>query len=247
MIIGYIVMGVMAIVLGQIVSHLNLKLPPVVSEEISYKEFYKTLSKGFKLDFKYSIILLIIFEAILLHVGNIYISYIYAILISVLMIVFSIDYRFQLIPDEAHIMIIILGFINFFINITFWKSYILGAILGGGIFYLISILSLLIFKKEGMGFGDVKLMAALGFLFGIKNILVITLVSFFIGAIFGSILMILNRKKPNNYIAFGPFIVISSMIIIFIDPDYIIQIYISICTLLSTGITDVIFNLTNKG
>ena len=42
----------------------------------------------------------------------------------------------------------------------------------------------------GMGFGDVKLMGALGFVFGVKNIIVITLVSFIIGAVIGCIFLI---------------------------------------------------------
>ncbi|MEG1990243.1 MAG: A24 family peptidase [Clostridia bacterium] len=244
MIIGYIVMFFLAIILGQIVAHLNVKLPPVVSEEITYKEFFKTLKKGFKIDIKYSVILLCIFEVIMLHLGNTYISYVYAILVATLTIVFYIDYKFQLIPDEAHIVIVILAIINLLFNLSLWKSYLFGAIIGGGIFYVISLLSLVIFKKEGMGFGDVKLMASLGLLFGIKNILVITLVSFFLGAIIGSILMILNRKKASSYIAFGPFIVISIILVIFVKPDYIINLYILLCTSLSTFVTDIIFNLS---
>jgi len=246
MTIGYLIIGVLAIILGQIVSHLNLKMPPVVSEEITYKVFFINLKKDFKFDFKYSIILLIIFEAIMYYIGNVYSSYIYSILVATLMIVFSIDYRFQLIPDEAHIMIILLGIVNLCMNINLWYSYIIGMAIGAGIFYGLSVLAVIIFKKEGMGFGDVKLMAALGFLFGIKSILVITLVSFFIGAIIGGLLLILNRKKVDSYMPFGPFIVIATIIIIFINPNDIIELYIALCTWLSTGMTDLVFKLTNK-
>lgn len=242
---GYVIIGILAIILGQVVAHLNLKMPPVVSEEITYKEFFKSLKSDFKLDYKYTFILLIIFEAIMYFLGNTCIAYIYAILVATLMIVFSIDFRFQLIPDEAHIVIVLLGVINLVLNINFWYSYIIGAAIGAGIFYGLSWLAVLIFKKEGMGFGDVKLMAALGFLFGIKNILVITLVSFFIGAIIGGILLVLNRKKPDSYMPFGPFIVIATIIIIFVDARDIIEMYISLCTWLSIGMTDIIFKLTN--
>ncbi len=246
MLIGYILIGMLAIVLGQIVSHLNLKMPPVVSEEITYKSFFQTLFKDFKIDFKYSIILLIIFEAIMFFIGNTYISYIYAILVATLMIVFSIDFRFQLIPDEVHVVIGILGIINLCMNLNLWLTYLIGMLIGAGIFYGLSLLSVIIFKKEGMGFGDVKLMAALGFLFGIKNILIITLVSFFIGAIIGGLLLIINRKKPDSYMPFGPFIVIATIIIIFINPNDIIELYIGLCTWLSTSMTDLIYNFTNR-
>lgn len=243
--IGYVIFAILAVILGQIVEHLNLKMPPVVSEEISYTEFFKSLKTGFKIDLKYSLILLIIFEGIMFACGHTYISYIYAILVATLMIVFSIDFRFQLIPDEAHVVILLLGIINLIINLNLWYQYIIGAVIGGFIFYGLSLLSVLLFKKEGMGFGDVKLMAALGFLFGIKNILVITLVSFFFGAIIGSILLILNRKKADSYIPFGPFIVIATIIIIFVDASYIIDLYISLCTWISIGMTDIMFKLMN--
>jgi leader peptidase (prepilin peptidase)/N-methyltransferase len=246
MIIGYLIMGVLAVILGQIVSHLNLKMPPVVSEEITYKSFFKTLNKDFKIDFKYSVILLIIFEAIMFFLGNTYISYIYSILVATLMIVFSIDYRFQLIPDEVHVVIGILGLINLFMNLNLWLTYLIGMVIGAGIFYGLSLLAVIIFKKEGMGFGDVKLMAALGFLFGIKNILVITLVSFFIGSIIGGLLLIINRKKADSYMPFGPFIVIATIIVIFINPNDIIELYIGLCTWLSNIVTDIVFNIINK-
>lgn len=243
--VGYISIAILAIIFGQIVAHLNLKMPPVVSEEISYKEFFKNLNNDFRIDYKYSFILLIIFELIMYFIGNTYASYMYSILVATLMIVFSIDFRFQLIPDETHIVIAALGIINLIINNSYWYSYLIGAIIGGGIFYSLSWIAVLIFKKEGMGFGDVKLMAALGFLFGIKKILVITLVSFFIGAIIGGILLIFNRKKADSYMPFGPFIVIATIIIIFINPNDIIELYISFCTWLSVGMTDIIYKLTN--
>jgi len=243
--IGYFIFGILALILGQIVAHLNLKMPPVVSEEISYTSFFKSLKTGFKLDLKYSLVLLVIFEGIIFTSGHTYMSYIYAILVATLMIVFSIDFRFQLIPDEAHIAIVLLGIINLIMNLNMWYQYLIGAALGGLIFYGLSFLSVLLFKKEGMGFGDVKLMAALGFLFGVKNILVITLVSFFLGAIIGSILIILNRKKADSYIPFGPFIVIATIIIIFVDASDIIDIYISLCTWISLGMTDIMFKLMN--
>lgn len=243
--IGYVIFALLAIILGQIVAHLNLKMPPVVAEEITYKEFFQSLGKDFKIDFKYSLILLIIFEGIMYTCGNSYISYLYAILVATLMIVFSIDYRFQLIPDEVHFVIVALGVINLIMNLNLWYTYLIGAAIGGLIFYGLSFLSVIIFKKEGMGFGDVKLMAALGFLFGIKKILVITLVSFFIGAIIGGILLIMNRKKVDSYIPFGPFIVVATLIIIFVDTNDIIELYIGLCSWISIAISDVMFKLIN--
>ena len=53
-----------------------------------------------------------------------------------------------------------------------------------------------------MGFGDVKLMGALGLYFGLQNIIIITLLSFLIGAVISIILLISKLKKSDEYIPF---------------------------------------------
>lgn len=241
--ITYVIMSILAILFGQIVGHLNKKLPPVVSEEITYKEFYKTLFKDFKIDILYTSIFLILFNLMVYFLGNVYNIYLYTLVFVALAITFSIDFRFQLIPDEVHILLIIVGIINLLFNLTFKGliNQLIGAVMGGGVFFLISLLSLLIFKKEGMGFGDVKLMAALGFVFGVKNIIVITLVSFVIGAIIGCIFLIFKSKESDGYIPFGPFIAIAAAILIFVPAEEIINIYIIFCTWLGEKIFDIIY------
>ena len=241
--ISYFIMSIMAIFLGQIVRHLNKKMPPVVAEEITYKEFYNTLFKDFKIDIFYSSLFLIIFNGMAYFIGNSYIIYLYALVCAALAITFSIDFRYQLIPDEVHILLFAVGIINILFNFTLKNvlNYIIGAVIGGGIFFLISLLSLLIFKKEGMGFGDVKLMAALGFVFGIKNILVITLVSFILGAIVGALFLTLKNKELDGYIPFGPFIAIAAVILMFVPADVIINIYIVFCSWLGKKMGDLVY------
>lgn len=237
----YVIMSLLAILFGQVIAHLNKKLPPVVSEEITYKEYFSTFKEGFKFDFKYSLIFLALFNLLIYFNGNNVMSYLYAIIISSLAIVVSVDIRFQLIPDECHFIILVPGIINFILNIGNWWSYLLGALVGGLIFGILNLLALLILKKEGMGFGDVKLMAALGFMFGLKNILVIALVAFFVGAIVGVVILIIKRKEGNAYMAFGPFIALGAVVLMFVPADYIIDLYIIFCSNLGTKITDMIF------
>jgi len=55
-------------------------------------------------------------------------------------------------------------------------------------------------------------MGALGIYFGLSNIIIITLISFLIGAILSIILLVTKIKKTNEYIPFGPFIVIGAFI-----------------------------------
>lgn len=242
----YIIASILAIIFGQAVKHLCKKLPPVVSEEISYKEFFSTFKNDFKVDIKYTLILLILFNALFYYLGNNVTTYLYAVVSATLLVVFSVDYRFQLIPDEAHIVIGLVGIINLVLHLNLWYTYLFGALIGGGIFLGLGYLALLVFHKEGMGFGDVKLMAALGFLFGMKNILVIALVSFIIGAVIGVILISIKKKKTDSYIPFGPFIVMATILLMFVPADDIIFIYISFCTWLGRGITDIIYNFMNK-
>lgn len=206
-----------------------------------YKEFLTSCKKDYKLDIKYSCIFLILFNALIYCSGNQVTTYLYAVISAALAIVFSIDYRFQLIPDEVHIVIFLCGIVHLFLDLPHWYTYILGAIIGGGIFWGLGLLALLILKKEGMGFGDVKLMTALGFMFGIKYTLVITLVSFFLGAIIGGIILLIKRQDSDGYMPFGPFIVVATILLMFIPADYIIEIYINFCSWLGMCMTDVIY------
>ena len=106
-----------------------------------------------------------------------------------------------------------------------------GMLAGAGIFLAITLLGGLFYGKEAMGFGDVKLMAALGLLLGLSNIIIITLMSFLIGAILSIILLITKIRKTNEYIPFGPFIVIATFISIYVPFETIKFVLIQIFTL----------------
>lgn len=82
-----------------------------------------------------------------------------------------------------------------------------------------------------MGFGDVKLMGALGLYFGFSNIIVISVLSFLIGAIASIILIVTKIKKTDEYIPFGPFIVISTFIVMFVPFGLLLNILLKIFTL----------------
>lgn len=228
----------LSFLLGQIVSHLNKKLPPVGLEEINYREFFKGLFKGFKLDIFCSIILVLTNISILITLGTSLTSYIYMFLTAILLNIFIIDLKHQIIPDELVILTFVLGIINILLNLVLWKTYLLGSVIGFTSFYALGVIGSIIFKKDGMGFGDVKLMAALGLLFGIKGILAITLLSFFIGAIVGILLLVIKSKKGNEYIPFGPFICIATFILLLFSEDKILNIYISMISFFSEKLID---------
>lgn len=88
----------------------------------------------------------------------------------------------------------------------------------------------LVYGKEAMGLGDVKLMGALGLYFGLVNIVIVSLLSFLIGAILSIFLIVTRIKKTDEYIPFGPFIVIGAFISIFVPYGIIVNILLNIFT-----------------
>ena len=102
---------------------------------------------------------------------------------------------------------------------------------GAGIFLLITLIGGLIAGKEAMGFGDVKLMGALGIFFGLANIISITLMSFLIGAVLSIVLLATKIRKTDEYIPFGPFIVIATFIAMVVPFNTIISVLLLIFSL----------------
>ena len=144
----------------------------------------------------------------------------YLILIPMLECAFVVDFKEQIIPNRLNLLIFEIGlvfvFLHGFTNINIALNMLIGMCAGAGIFILITLIGGLIAGKEAMGMGDVKLMGALGLYFGLQNIVVISVMSFLIGAIGSIVFMLTKKKKANTYIPFGPFIVVSSIITIFV-------------------------------
>ncbi len=108
---------------------------------------------------------------------------------------------------------------------------LLGMVVGAGIFLLITLVGGLIAGKEAMGFGDVKLMGALGLYFGLYGIIVVSLIAFILGAIISIVLIATKKKKSDEYIPFGPFIVMAAMIVIFVPFNILVQVLSKFFTL----------------
>jgi leader peptidase (prepilin peptidase)/N-methyltransferase len=135
----------------------------------------------------------------------------YGILLSLLLVISVIDFNHQIIPDGLNGFGGILGIIYIFIradSITPSNSF-LGMFIGGGIFLLIALLT-----NGAMGGGDIKLMAMLGLWFGWKDILMVSLLSFVIGAVLSILLLVFKIKSRKDTIPFGPFISIAAFITI---------------------------------
>lgn len=137
----------------------------------------------------------------------------YAFIISILIIISFIDYYHQIIPDELVLLILVFTIIHkaamYFVcktPLSFLDS--LSSFIGAGLlFFIIALVS-----NGGMGGGDIKLIAVLGFILGLKKTLLNILLSFTIGAVFSIFLLLSGKKGRKDAIPFGPFINISFII-----------------------------------
>ncbi len=159
----------------------------------------------------------------------------YMLLQPMLLCAFVVDLKEQIIPNRLNLLMFETGlvfvFLHGFSNINIALNMLLGILAGGGIFLLITLLGGLIAGKEAMGMGDVKLMGALGLYFGLQNIVVVSILAFLIGAIGSIIYMIIKRKSSDAYIPFGPFIVVSAVITIFVPFSILFTILMETFTL----------------
>ena len=159
----------------------------------------------------------------------------YILLTPMLLSAFVIDYKMQIIPNRLNLTMFEVGLIIAFVygifNINMSIDMLLGMLAGAGIFLIITVLGGIIAGKEAMGFGDVKLMGALGLYFGLSGIIAVSLIAFLIGAVLSILLIVLKVKKTDEYIPFGPFIVIASFIVAFVPFDIILNVLLKVFTL----------------
>ncbi|MDR0399293.1 MAG: A24 family peptidase [Endomicrobium sp.] len=93
---------------------------------------------------------------------------------------------------------------------------ILGALAGGGILFLISMLGEFLYKKEVMGGGDVKLMLGVGAFVGAERVLLSIFIASLLASIVGLILILFKKKSKEMYIPFGPFLSLASFAVVLI-------------------------------
>ena len=126
---------------------------------------------------------------------------------AVLIVITFIDLDHQIIPD----VLTLPGIPIFFILAIFvvkvpWLEALIGLLIGGGMLFTIAFIYQLITKREGMGGGDIKLLAMIGGFLGWKSLIFILLFSSFSGAIIGIAAMVIQKQDMKYAIPFGPFL-----------------------------------------
>ena len=124
-----------------------------------------------------------------------------------------IDLKKQLLPDSMTLPLLWLGiFFSFYEIFTDLKSSIIGAMAGYLILWSVYQLFKLLTKKEGMGFGDFKLLAALGAWLGFSYLPQIILMSSVVGSVVGISMLIIGKTKQQQPIPFGPYLAVAGWI-----------------------------------
>ena len=165
-------------------------------------------------------------------------TFVYLVLILSLIVITFIDLEHMIIPNVITFPGIVIGLLYNLI-ITDWNLFfrvidhldlsnmfyiipripalnsLFGIFIGGGSLLLIAYLYKLIRKNEGMGMGDVKLLAMLGAFLGINGVFFIILVSSLVGSVVGIAIILINKGNLKFALPYGPFISLGAILFIF--------------------------------
>jgi leader peptidase (prepilin peptidase)/N-methyltransferase len=92
---------------------------------------------------------------------------------------------------------------------------VFGLIIGGGLLFLIAFLYIAVRKQEGMGMGDVKLLAMIGAFLGWKGVVFVMLVSSLLGTVTGLSIILYKKGNLKYALPFGPFLSLAAVIYVF--------------------------------
>lgn len=127
-----------------------------------------------------------------------------------------IDFDTQLLPDDITLPLLWLGLlVNIKYGFTDLNSAVIGAMAGYLVLWTVYWLFKLVTGKEGMGYGDFKLLAAIGAWFGWQLLPAVILLSSVVGSVIGIGLILLKGKTRQTAIPFGPFLALGGIAALF--------------------------------
>ncbi|MCB0283667.1 MAG: prepilin peptidase [Calditrichaeota bacterium] len=153
--------------------------------------------------------------------------FVYTVFIYFLIVIAFIDYKTELIYNKVLITLLVFGLIfNVFYPFMAWEAGLYGLLAGGGILFLFSLLGKILFKKEALGMGDVKLAAVAGFFLGMQNVLIAIYFGFIIALVTMVVLRIFKKAELKGKIPLGPFLAAGLIVFLFWG-KLIINVYFS--------------------
>ena len=148
---------------------------------------------------------------------------IYFLFIGALVAIICIDAEHQIIPDAISLPGIALGFLFSLVNpLVDWQASLIGLLAGGGSFYLLALVYYLLTRREGMGGGDIKLLAMIGAFQGWQALPFVVFISSLIGTVAGIGAMIKQGKGGKTVIPYGPFLAVASLLYLFFQREMLL-------------------------
>ncbi|MCB9072969.1 MAG: prepilin peptidase [Bdellovibrionaceae bacterium] len=180
-----------------------------------------------KISFRYPLIELmsgVLFVSIFHQYGFSYYTFELLIFAYFAFVAAWIDVDHMILPDVFTLGGCVIGLVGAMLNPerNFYDA-LFGLLLGGGFFFLIAYVGELIYKREAMGGGDIKLLAWIGSVLGLNSIMYTVAVSAFIGVFFGLVRLVLFRKSLRDPVPYGPFLVIASFCYFLCDIPTMVQ------------------------
>ena len=139
---------------------------------------------------------------------------VYLLLWSSLIVLSFIDLDHMIIPDRITLPGIGLGLVAGTLLLPRWWDSVVGLLVGGGILYFMAWISPYLFGKEGMGGGDIKLLAMIGAFLGWKPAILTIFFGGLLGAVVGVTLMGVRVITREAYLPFGPFLSLGAVVVI---------------------------------
>lgn len=174
--------------------------------------------------------------------------FIYSAMIFIFFIITVIDYKYYIIPDELNLLGVLfglllgvladLGILNTLtktsvvmsqsVHFGIYES-IFGMVMSSGVLFSIAYLTSVYLGRDAMGGGDIKLTAFIGSILGYKATLLALAISSLLGSLFGLIVMlkskIIDKSKGYTMIAFGPYIIVATLLVMYFGESSIISYY----------------------
>nr|WP_028584126.1 A24 family peptidase [Desulfogranum mediterraneum] len=140
----------------------------------------------------------------------------YFVFLAGLLVIIFIDIHHQIIPDLISLPGILLGFGgSFLVTDLSWVQSGLGILCGGGVLYLVALGYYLLTRRDGMGGGDIKLLAMIGAFLGWQSLLFVIFFSSLTGSLVGIVMMIRGRSGSQTRVPFGPFLALAAISYLF--------------------------------
>ncbi len=163
----------------------------------------------------------ILFVAVWLTYGWVVVTPIYWLVLSGLIVATFVDFEHMIIPDRVSLGGMLAGVaLSAMAPALHGETRALesvirslqGMALGAGLLWLVAVVGKMVFRKDAMGFGDVKLLGAIGAFLGWQSVLFTIMISSLIGSVIGLSFILFGRKEWQSRIPYGPYLALAAVI-----------------------------------